>query len=352
MSRLGPVLAAAVALLARAAAAADNVVTLKNGEARFYSDDPGLASNYVVKQVGSNISFFDDVDPQGTQNYPFEICRAGRTDGTRVIEILCPKSSIKSIVMEPGPGEDKAQYTVPDLPAALAGATGADALTSTDSADDLSGEQGNDVLTSGGGDDILNGDEGNDSLDSGAGNDKLTGATGTDGFAAGAGDDAIVAADGLAEKVDCGDGNDTVTADAQDTLTGCENTTTQNVTAPTEEPTGDDKTKPKLEIGGSSSQRLGKSVRFVATCSEKGLVQAIGYVQAGGVKEVFKLVERKVTVGGGGVVVKLPFSKRQRGNAARDLRRKRTPRVRVTISCVDQAGNTSRARRFWIALRR
>ena len=352
MTRLLLTLAAALALLVPGTASADNVLNLRDGEAHFYSDDPGIPSNYIVEIVGNDVSFFDDADPQGTSTYPFETCRPGRASGGRVLEILCPKSAIKSVLLEPGPGEDKAQFKVNDIPGALAGGTGADALTSAGAADDLSGEQGNDTLSSGAGDDILTGDEGNDTIDGGEGNDKLTGATGTDTFTAGPGDDTILAADGLAEKVDCGDGTDTVTADAQDTLTACENVTTQNIAAPTDEPTGDDKTRPKLDVGGSSSQRFGKSIRFVATCSEKGLVQAIGFVAAGGIKEALKLTERKVAVGGGGVVVKFPFSKRQRRNIAGDLRRRRTPRVRITISCVDAAGNTSRARRFWIGLRR
>lgn len=354
MKRPVAVLTAALALLVAATALADNTLQLKDGEARFYSDDPGLNNNYVITVAGSNVSFFEDQDPEGTQNYPFDSCQAGRTGSNpaRLVEVLCPKSILKSITIESGPAEDKVQYSINDIPGTLSGGSGADSLTSADAADDLSGEQGNDVLTSGGGDDILNGDEGNDTLDAGAGNDKLTGATGTDTFTAGAGDDTIVAADGLAEKVDCGDGNDTVTADAQDTLVSCENVTTQNIAAPTQEPTGDDKIKPTLQIGGASEQKLRKSVRFVATCSEKGLVQAIGYVRAGGINQTFKLIERKVTVGGGGVTIQLKYNKRQRSLAAADLRKKRKPRVKIIVSCADEAGNTSRARRFWITLRR
>jgi hypothetical protein len=360
MKRLALILVAASALLAPATASADNVVDYNDGDkvASFKSDDTGIANNYIVSVVGDRIRFFDDADPKGTSTYPFANCRAssptssGSDAGFR--EVDCPKEMFKGIILEPGSGEDRAEYKVPDIPGILSGSVGSDTLISGDAADDLSGEQGNDTLSSGNGDDIVNGDEGADKLDSGAGNDTVTGGTGTDTINAGAGDDKLFAADGIAEQVNCGDGADTITADQADTLAGCEDVTLLNVTAAPEEDasTADDKTKPTLAVGGSSMQRLRKSVSFVATCSEKGLVQAIGFTAAGGIKETFKLVERKVDVGGGGVVIKLPFSKRQRSNAARDLKRKRKPRVRVIISCVDMAGNTSSARRFWIGLRR
>ena len=353
MTRQAFVLAAALALLAPATASADNTIDpYPEGNVRFHSEDTTVAGNYVVSATGSEISFYEDVDPQGTQNYPFERCQAGRTSGTRVIEVLCPRAGIKTITIEPGPAEDKVKYTIADIPGAFAGSSGADTAEFADGADDLAGEQGNDKLVAGGGDDLLDGNEGNDALDGGAGNDKITGGTGTDTITAGAGDDTILAADGLEETIDCGDGNDTITADAQDKLTGCENVTSQNLAAPKEQPVGDDNVKPKVDYGGSSSQRAGKTVRFAATCSEKGLIQAVGVVHAGGITAATKSVTRKVGVGGGGLIVKLKLTKGHQRSIRRDLARGRRPRVRVILSCTDDAGNTSRGRRFWIALRK
>jgi Ca2+-binding RTX toxin-like protein len=40
---------------------------------------------------------------------------------------------------------------------------------------------------------------------------------------AGEGDDTVMSRDGEADEIDCGAGQDTVHADAVDTLTGCEN---------------------------------------------------------------------------------------------------------------------------------
>jgi Ca2+-binding RTX toxin-like protein len=352
MTRLALVFAAALALLAPATAVADNTLDYSEGNYRFHSEDTTVAGNYVITVVGSDVSFYEDVDPQGTQNYPFDRCRPGRTAAGRVIEVLCPKAGIKSITVEPGSAEDKVRYDIADIPGAMAGSTGADTGTFGDAADDIAGEQGNDSLSAGGGDDLVNGDEGNDTLDGGAGNDKLTGGTGTDTITAGAGDDTVFAADGLAETIDCGEGTDTVTADAQDKLTACENVTSQNIAAPKEEPVGDDKVAPKLQVGGSANQRAGKSVRFAAVCSEKGLIEAVGVVNAGGITEAMKPIKRKVTVGGGGVMVQLKFSKRSTKLIRKDLTKKRRPRVRVLLSCVDNAGNTSKPKRFWISLRK
>lgn len=346
-------LATALALVALPATAeADSVISVKAGELRIVNDDPGVANEFTIELSGDRILISEPKDPQGMQGGTEAGCSQTRFSGTVATQISCPRSAVQTVLLEAGPAEDLVVFTVPGLPFSVAGGTGADNVKSFDGADDLSGEQGNDTLASGAGDDILNGDEGNDALDAGDGNDKLTGGTGTDSFVAGGGDDTIFAADGLAEKVDCGDGADTVTADTQDELIGCETVSRQNITGVTDEQTGDDKTKPKIQVGGSSSQKAGRSVRFVATCSEKGLVQAVAYVDVRGINSAMKKAEKKVGVAGGGVALNLGFGKRQMRDIRTDLRKKRRVRVRVTVSCVDAAGNTSRARHFWIKLRR
>lgn len=355
MKRLLLILAAAcgLAALPAAPASADTVWDLREGTLRGYSDDPSINGEYRVWVAGDRVYVSEPKDPEGN-NVPIESgCQASKFNNMGLTtEFHCPKAPITSLVIEGGPGEDSVTYEVKDIPLSLAGGTGTEKATSSDAGDDLSGEQGNDTLTSGAGDDIVNGDEGNDTLDAGPGNDKVVGGAGTDVIAAGAGDDELVTADGLAETVDCGDGTDTITADVQDKLTGCENVTTQNITGVEEEPAGNDTTRPKVDYGGSGRQRAGSGVRFVATCTEKGIVQAAGYVDSGGINHALKLVERKLTVGGGGAVLKLKFTSRIKRSVRNDLRKRRTPRVRVTLSCVDVAGNTSRARKFWIKLKR
>jgi Ca2+-binding RTX toxin-like protein len=60
-------------------------------------------------------------------------------------------------------------------------------------------------------------------LDGGADNDRVFAGKGNDQIDAGDGDDRIYARDHQADEIDCGAGEDTVKADKQDTLTGCEN---------------------------------------------------------------------------------------------------------------------------------
>jgi Ca2+-binding RTX toxin-like protein len=78
---------------------------------------------------------------------------------------------------------------------------------------DINGLGGVDRMIAGPGEDFLNG---------GADNDEITGGAGFDYIQGGAGDDTIMARDGEVDRVICGDGTDTVTADTSDVLTGCE----------------------------------------------------------------------------------------------------------------------------------
>jgi Tol biopolymer transport system component len=67
-----------------------------------------------------------------------------------------------------------------------------------------------------GGNDTILGGAGDDKLYGGAGNDIITGGAGADQVFGGAGSDTINVADGERDHVDCGDGNDHVTADSVD----------------------------------------------------------------------------------------------------------------------------------------
>ena len=344
-------------LLAPATASADNRLTIVGGEATFYSDDPGYSNTFVVEDAGpSEVRFYEPTDASGMGAPPQ--CRPGQlSPGGNPAEVFCPKSQItKGITIDGGPAEDTITYNVRDVLAVVAGNTGADTINAAGNTGDiLTGDQGNDTADGGTGNDELRGEDGNDTLRGGDGNDKIYGGTGADTIDGGAGDDSLDTADGVADKVQCGAGTDAVVADTADELDGCETVDRRVVAPPADQPAGDDSTKPTLQAGGSASQRVSsrrRSVRFYATSSEKGIVEAAGFVQAAGINSPLKRVSRTVGVAGGGVTVVMRFSKRQMRGILRDLRRKRRVWVRITVSSTDAAGNTSAAKRFRIRLRR
>jgi len=335
------VAACAVLLVFPAAAAADSRVTFSDGTLTFVNEDAGVANKLAVDYAAHNgedtIHLVDESDPAGMSTFPAPPCTPGRLNASgNPVELFCTRSSIKSISVDIGPNEDSVQYRLDQTPGELIGGLGAD------------------VLSAGAANDLLSGDQGNDTLDSGAGNDDVRGGDGADTIRAGDGDDKVGAADGVADTVDCGPGNDSVTADRADQLTDCEQVAYQDVAAPGGPSSADDHTRPALHAGGLSSQRVGgrrRALLLHATSSEVGIVQVTGYLAAGGVNERVTPASATVTVGGGGVDVALTLSRGQLRRVERDLRRGREPKVRITVSAVDAAGNTSRARRFWIDLR-
>jgi Ca2+-binding RTX toxin-like protein len=72
------------------------------------------------------------------------------------------------------------------------------------------------------GDDTLGGSREGDTIDGGAGDDMISGGGGGDCLSGEEGDDVIDARDGGADEVACGPGDDTVLADPQDVVSGCE----------------------------------------------------------------------------------------------------------------------------------
>jgi Ca2+-binding RTX toxin-like protein len=117
-----------------------------------------------------------------------------------------------------GPGTDTVSYLVRTTPVtATIGGTGGEAGEQDaidNSIEKLIGGKNNDTLTGNDQDNTLDGREGSDTLDGAGGSDTLTG---------GIGDDTLRSRDGTADADQCGDGNDSATADRLDTLTDCEN---------------------------------------------------------------------------------------------------------------------------------
>ena len=84
------------------------------------------------------------------------------------------------------------------------------------------GGGGRDRLSGGAGADVLHGGPGDDHLDGGPGDDHIHTGSGRNVVLAESGDDVVDARNGRRDVVDCGRGRDTVRADRQDVLRGCE----------------------------------------------------------------------------------------------------------------------------------
>ena len=122
--------------------------------------------------------------------------------------------------IEGGDGVDVADYGSSLLPVRVVpdGSAGDGTLGEGDDVEpDVEGSVG------GAGNDELTAGRDGGTLEGGAGDDILHGGPGTDVFLGGDGNDTIFSADSAAEVVSCGDGSDTVTADAFDTVaSNCE----------------------------------------------------------------------------------------------------------------------------------
>jgi Ca2+-binding RTX toxin-like protein len=109
---------------------------------------------------------------------------------------------------------------------AVIGGSGPDVLTGEDGANALAGGAGADHLSGLGGDDSLSGGTGADVLAGGSGDEVITGGPSPDQITGGSGDDAINAKDGAKDAIDCGTGDDRVTADPSDVVSSnCEHVT-------------------------------------------------------------------------------------------------------------------------------
>jgi len=330
--------AAVVALGLAAPVAADTVIKNVRGELFIDNNDAGIANRFVIDtDARGRAHIVDEADPYGI-NYPPGDCTPGKINSSgNVVEVFCDKSRFGSISMTLGPGEDGLTYAIDDKPLTADGGVGADTLKSGASKDALVGGQGNDAL------------------DGGAGNDTLDGGEGADTMLGGDGDDLVRAADGVADKIDCGAGTDTVRADDLDEVVNCETVQRSTVAAPAGAPVGPDTTRPAVQVGGSTSQKVSAKARTVAvavTASEAAQIDVSGFLAVGGLNLRVAPRAAKVKVGGGGVTVRIPFTKLQLRRIAADLRRKRKPKLALTVSAVDAAGNTSRPRHITITLHR
>ena len=94
-----------------------------------------------------------------------------------------------------------------------------------------------------------------------------------------------------------------------------------------------------MRAGAAATQPLGR-VRILATSSERGVLSASGFLDVGGLSLPVQGDRRPVSVGGGGVVLRVRLAARERRRVLRALRRGRRATVRMGVVGTDRAGNS------------
>jgi len=332
---LSAILAAAVTATWVAGAGAHSIVRVNGGEVTSLSADATSLNTLTAKMSGSRIELRDPTVDGGIDPGS---CDPGEVDENGfVIQTFCPAGGVKLLRLDVGDREDQVTADLP-FPVALLGGEGADVLRAGSSADTVSGDAGDDELVAGAGDDTVVGGLGVDRVDAGTGNDTVR------------------VRDGLADSIVCGDGADRVEADTlDDVATDCE-AAERTATAPPPDEGGGarDRTPPRVETGGSTIQRLGRSARITlaATSSERGTVAASGALEVGGTGLPLTGRRARVAVAGAGVELKIRLTRSQQRVVRRALRRGRRVTVRLEVVATDSAGNSAAVRAPRIRLRR
>jgi hypothetical protein len=320
------------ALAAPASAAAHAVIQIAGGELVYWSEDVGSLSRLEVTASLTSIQVYDPGTVGGMQAPPS--CRPGRVDPQgHPVEFTCPATGVSRVRIDVGVDEDVVSSAGP-IAQRVDGGSGADRLTTGDTDDELRGDEGNDTLIAGGGADLLRP------------------GIGADAVSAGTGDDAIESADGEPDTISCGEGADRVTADTVDRIgEDCESARRSFVAPPSAAAEGDT-TPPRLTSHAASRQRLGSGrVVLTASSSEAGTIDASAFLVVGG-------VNLRVTTFGRGVAAErrvrltLRLTRDHVRRVRRALGRGHSAHVDVRIAATDRAGNSTRAMRWRIRLRR
>jgi Ca2+-binding RTX toxin-like protein len=334
--RLVAGLAVCAAGVAPAAADAHSIVRYDGSTAIYLSADATSLNTLTGSLAGARIDLRDRTVDGGIDPGSCDPGAISPDANAWIVQVLCPRARTARLRIDLGEREDSASLNVP-VPVDMSGGPGSDTLRTGAPADEIGGDDGNDVVAAGGG---------NDTVDGGAGYDALDG---------GDGDDAITAADGLADRVHCGSGRDSVDADTLDAIDAdCETVRRRFVPAPAgAQPDPNDRAAPKVEAGARSRQRLrGGRVRMQATTSEPGFLAASGFLDVGGISLPLQSNRRTVDVGGGGDELTIRFSRRQLRLSRRALARGRRATVRMWAVGTDPSGNSAKARPIRIRLRR
>ena len=95
-----------------------------------------------------------------------------------------------------------------------------------------------------------------------------------------------------------------------------------------------------------------RSVRLLATTSERGALAASGFLDVGGISLPLQSDRREVDVAGGGQTLTVRLTARDIRRAGRALRRGRRASIRMWVVGTDIAGNSRQARPVRVRLRR
>jgi uncharacterized repeat protein (TIGR01451 family) len=338
----------------RMAGAATSTLRLRHDEggAGF---DVTLAETTTVSVDANGCTIVGTADPEtvdGTAGADF-VCGYGENDtvnGLAGDDTLA--GGLGNDMLDGGDGTDTASYRAATggVTAEISsGATGADGNDTFDEIENLLGSSARDVLAGDGAANLLDGGGGDDDLTGGGGNDTLIGGQGIDTFNGGAGSDTIRSRDGIAEVVVC-DGQDTVDADASDTLAGC--SATPQPPPPT---TTTDTTAPGLTVVIKARQKLlpalRKGLRASAGCSEACAIQAKLLIA----QKLAKRLKLPTVVGratatltaAGTTNLVIKFT----AKAKRKLAKLRSVRLTAELTAADAAGNAANTRRG-VTLRR
>ena len=239
-----------------------------------------------------------------------------------------------------GPGVDYLSYSAPGPPRPtwasrwdlVSGPTG------LRSGSELDSSTGFEDATTGRGGDLVLGTGVSNSIATTQGNDTVDGRGGPDFVTTSAGDDTIAARDGSTDRVRCGDGLDSVTADQLDETFDCENVARSQVT-----PVAADERAPRCKIRRVRSRyrRKGflKGVRLRIDCNERFAARVRLSARVGGGSLVpsggVVLRERRLRLGRDRTVRLRPSRRLRRALA--DL--ERGFRATVRIEARDAAGN-------------
>jgi hypothetical protein len=329
-----------VAVLAAAAlpatAQAHSVVRVGGSALNYLSVDATSLNTLTGRMAGRRIELRDRTVDGGIDPGPCDPGEITPDANAWIVEVLCPRRRISRLSVDLGEREDSATIDLP-LPVTVLGGPGSDTLRLGGSADRLQGDEGNDDVAAGGGNDVVDG---------GLGFDRLEG---------GDGDDELRSADGLTDRVACGPGRDRVAADTVDDVAGdCEQVDRRPVVPPADAGApADDRVPPRVQAGGKTLQKVGRrSIRLLATSSERGFLAASGFLDVGGLSLPLQSDRKRVTVAGGGASLTVKLTSSYVRRARRALSRGRRVSVRMFAVATDLAGNSRQARAIRIRLRR